>query len=181
MLDFVNTVSGRPVYSRDDLAEADDLFDWALAAGLLSNDDLVKPSGDRSSAFRSAIVLRENLYLAFTPLDLSEAQRVAALALVARRAAQATRSAQWVSNQSGYQAWWPQDTIESICDRLADEALRLLRSPLMSRVGSCAGCGWLFLDTSRAHARRWCSMNACGVRNKMRRYHQRQARESSTA
>jgi len=55
-----------------------------------------------------------------------------------------------------------------------DEAMALLRGPAIARLGACAGCGWLFVDTSRAHARRWCSMNACGVRDKMRRYHQRQ-------
>jgi predicted RNA-binding Zn ribbon-like protein len=91
-----------------------------------------------------------------------------------RRAAQALRSAHWVDGRFGYQPTWPPDTIEMICDRLADEAVVLLRSPAAGRIGSCAGCGWLFLDTSRAHARRWCSMNVCGVRDKMRRYHQRQ-------
>ena len=73
-----------------------------------------------------------------------------------------------------YSPVWPDLSIDGICDRLADEAVQLLRSPSITRVGSCAGCGWLFLDVSRAHARRWCSMNACGVRDKMRRYHQRQ-------
>lgn len=180
MLDFVNTVSGRPIYQRDDLVDASDLVDWAVAAGLLGNDDHVKPSVDESAQFKAAITLRENFYVAFAPSSAGEAQRDAALAFVARRAAQATRSARWLFEGSRYEPRWPQNSIESICDRLADEALLLLRSPAMDRVGSCAGCGWLFLDTSRAHARRWCSMNACGVRDKMRRYHQRLANETSS-
>jgi predicted RNA-binding Zn ribbon-like protein len=181
VLDFVNTVSGRPVYTRDDLADADAIFDWADAGGLLRRDEQVQPHGDGSSHFKAAIALRENLYRVFAPYGPDDATNAAALAFVVGRAAQAARSAAWVIEGSRYQPSWPQDSIESICDRLADEALVLLRSPAMARVGSCAGCGWLFLDTSRAHARRWCSMNACGVRDKMRRYHQRHPRETSTA
>jgi len=179
VLDFVNTVNGRPVYSRDDLAGADDVFDWADAAGLLRHHDQVKPRGDETSQFRAAIVLRENLYLVFAPDSSSGETRKTAVAFVVRRAALAARSARWDIDELRYEPWWPQDTIDSICDRLADQAVLLLRSAAMSRVGCCAGCGWLFLDTSRAHARRWCSMNACGVRDKMRRYHQRVAHETS--
>ena len=102
-------------------------------------------------------------------------QRAAALQAVTARASLATRSAQWVSRGSSFEPQWPGNSLESICDQLADAAVLLLRSSSVARVGSCAGCGWLFLDTSRAHARRWCSMNVCGVRDKMRRYHQRQS------
>jgi predicted RNA-binding Zn ribbon-like protein len=42
-------------------------------------------------------------------------------------------------------------------------------------VKQCAGegCGWLFLDTSRNHLRRWCTMDECGNRAKMRRRYER--------
>jgi len=39
------------------------------------------------------------------------------------------------------------------------------------RVRQCPGandCGWLFYDTSRNGSRRWCSMEGCGSRVKMR-------------
>jgi predicted RNA-binding Zn ribbon-like protein len=178
VLDFVNTVGGRPTFARDDLGDADDILEWAAEAGLLRNAD-VKPSDGQSSQVRSAIALREQLYLAFGPLAEDDPARAPAIEYVVRRAAQATGSAGWALRGSGYEPSWPQDSIDSICDRLADEAVQLLRSPALARVGSCAGCGWLFLDTSRGHARRWCSMNVCGVRDKMRRYHQRLAHETS--
>ena len=111
----------------------------------------------------------------FGPIAEGDVPRAAALAFVLRRAARALQSSRWTRSELRYEPRWPQDSIEAICDQLADEAVQLIRSPLTCRIGSCSGCGWLFLDTSRAHARRWCSMNACGVRDKMRRYHQRQA------
>ncbi|MCK4450409.1 MAG: CGNR zinc finger domain-containing protein, partial [Anaerolineae bacterium] len=38
------------------------------------------------------------------------------------------------------------------------------------------GCDWLFVDASKNHSRRWCSMNMCGSRVKARRYYQRKTR-----
>jgi predicted RNA-binding Zn ribbon-like protein len=174
VLDFVNTVNGRPDFTRDDLAVAEHIFEWAHAAGISTPNEQPTSSSADSPDFRAAIALRETLYRVFGPIADGGSPQSAALDVVMRRAAQALRSAQWVNGRSGYRPTWPPDTIEMICDRLADEAVVLLRSPAADRIGSCAGCGWLFLDTSRAHARRWCSMNVCGVRDKMRRYHQRQ-------
>ncbi len=181
VLDFINTVSGRPTYSRDDLASADDMFEWATASGMVHRGHPAEPGSWELHQFHAAIALRENLYGVFGPIAGGDVPQHAALALVLRRAARALQSSRWARGESRYEPGWPQDSIDAICDRLADEAVQLLRSPLTSRIGSCSGCGWLFLDTSRGHARRWCSMNACGVRDKMRRYHQRHANANVTA
>jgi len=62
------------------------------------------------------------------------------------------------------------------------DAIRLLESPERDRVRQCADseCGWFFLDTSRNGSRRWCSMQACGNRNKARR-HVRRRKEARGA
>ena len=49
--------------------------------------------------------------------------------------------------------------------------------PVARSVKECPGagdCGWLFYDTSRNGARRWCSMEGCGSGVKMRRHYARQ-------
>src|SRR5216683_551384 len=62
---------------------------------------------------------------------------------------------------------------------LAVDAAELLTRELPSgRVHRCEerseeGCGWLFLDETRNHSRRWCSMRDCGNRAKQRRHWQR--------
>ena len=45
-------------------------------------------------------------------------------------------------------------------------------------IRECDGdtCGWLFLDTTRNHSRRWCDMRGCGNRAKVRRHRQKQRR-----
>jgi predicted RNA-binding Zn ribbon-like protein len=40
---------------------------------------------------------------------------------------------------------------------------------------SSADCRWAFYDTSRTGGGRWCSMEACGNRNKTRAYRSRRA------
>jgi predicted RNA-binding Zn ribbon-like protein len=57
---------------------------------------------------------------------------------------------------------------------VAWDALRLLGdAERLARVTRCPGrdCGWLFLNASGR--RRWCSMRACGSREKMRRAYAR--------
>ena len=59
---------------------------------------------------------------------------------------------------------------------IVTSAVELLTSPEARRVKVCPGlgdCGWLFLDTSKSGRRRWCSMEGCGSRSKMRRYYAR--------
>jgi predicted RNA-binding Zn ribbon-like protein len=55
---------------------------------------------------------------------------------------------------------------------LARDAIDLFASPLRDRIRICAAddCGLLLVDTSRPGSRRWCSMERCGTRAKVRRH-----------
>lgn len=61
---------------------------------------------------------------------------------------------------------------------LAIASLRLI--PAGRRIGRCAGdpCGGFFLDSSRSKPRRWCSMDSCGNRAKVRDHRSRFAAEA---
>jgi predicted RNA-binding Zn ribbon-like protein len=55
-------------------------------------------------------------------------------------------------------------------------AVALLTGPREHKIKQCQddrGCGWLFVDESRAQNRRWCSMGDCGNRAKARRHYVR--------
>jgi predicted RNA-binding Zn ribbon-like protein len=61
---------------------------------------------------------------------------------------------------------------------IAQSAVELLTEGELRRIKQCPGagdCGWLFYDTSRNGTRRWCSMEGCGSRVKMRRQYARRA------
>lgn len=182
VLDFTNTVNARPQFTRDDLRSAADVADWALAAGLLDGQAGIASGTDRSAGLDGVVALRESLYDVFGPIALGKEPDDEALTTVAHHAAAAMRASRLVRDERlGYITMWSLNSFDFLAHFLADEAMQLLRSPSVARVGSCDGCGWLFLDTSRAGARRWCSMNVCGARHKMRRYHERHAGSPSAA
>ena len=58
---------------------------------------------------------------------------------------------------------------------LALQVLDLLQSPQLPLLRRChgPGCGWLFLDRTRSHTRRWCSTGDCGNRARARRHYTR--------
>jgi predicted RNA-binding Zn ribbon-like protein len=61
---------------------------------------------------------------------------------------------------------------------VAWSAANLLASEVMVHVKQCGSeeCGWLFVDTTKNHKRRWCDMSGCGCRAKARTYYRRKKR-----
>lgn len=62
---------------------------------------------------------------------------------------------------------------------LAREMIDLLSGPLAGRIRECASddCPLVFVDSSRPGARRWCAMERCGNRHKLRALRARRATE----
>jgi len=64
-----------------------------------------------------------------------------------------------------------------IPDRLVVAAVELVRTVELRQLRACpveeGGCGWLFLDRSRNGSRRWCAMEDCGTRAKIRKLGER--------
>ncbi|GAA2803466.1 CGNR zinc finger domain-containing protein [Kribbella solani] len=64
-----------------------------------------------------------------------------------------------------------------IPDRLVTAAVELVRTVELRQLRACpvqdGGCGWLFLDRSRNGSRRWCAMEDCGTRAKIRKLGER--------
>lgn len=186
-LDFANTVawhaSDEP---RDRLHGYGDLIRWGEGAGLLSAVEaqrLAQAAEEHPEAaqavFAAAVELREALYRIFAgvaagksvdPADLERLNRHLSWALPHRKIVPALPAFTWV-----WQAE-PGD-LEQIVWPVVRSAADLLTGDTLERVGQCAddrGCGYLFVDTSRNRSRRWCSMESCGNRAKVRRHYRRQ-------
>ncbi|MFC3386673.1 CGNR zinc finger domain-containing protein [Couchioplanes azureus] len=63
-------------------------------------------------------------------------------------------------------------TAPALLAQLARDAVEVIGGDAGQRLRECDNprCSLLFVDTSRAGARRWCTMSACGTRDKMARY-----------
>jgi predicted RNA-binding Zn ribbon-like protein len=68
-------------------------------------------------------------------------------------------------------------SVPAALSAVARDAIDLLSGPLGHRIRVCAGegCELLFVDASRPGTRRWCSMERCGNRAKVRAHRARLA------
>ena len=185
-LDFVNTIewhaSDHPI---ELLRDYGDIVAWGRRVGILEssagNQLLRKARKDPVQAavvLERAIEVRETIYRVVLALmqrqapahaDLEGFNRELRLALRHVRVAPGPRNLTWT--------WDPADRqLDSVLWPILRSAAELLTSERQQRIGQCAddrGCGWLFLDSTKNHSRRWCEMNDCGNRAKARRHYQR--------
>ena len=73
--------------------------------------------------------------------------------------------------------WAPPVRATQALSTLAREMIGLLSGPLSGRIRECASddCPLVFVDSSRPGARRWCAMERCGNRHKLRALRARRA------
>lgn len=190
-LEFCNTWAGwgePPRPEREWLKDYDRFAVWAGYVELLDPTEVARlrreareASLTASRVLERARELREALYQVFIEPD-----DAAAFRLVAETARRAMASAELVDEPSGpgrreRTARWRLPALLGLEQPLlavARAGAYLLCSPDRSRVRSCPGedCGWLFID--RHGRRRWCSMNTCGNRAKVRAHAERQRQNS---
>ncbi len=189
-LDFTNTVGGsREVSPREHLNSCGDFLGWCVQAGLLntSRADVLldkgrRRSADRVATLKRAIDLREAIYRIFSAVAGDKRPPDVDLQRLNGELSGALGRLRVVSNKARY-AWdWADegDALVQPLGPIARSAAELLTCPhLLSHVRKCEGndCGWLFLDSTKNHSRRWCVMSDCGNVAKVRRFRLRQRRE----
>ncbi|MEV0170869.1 CGNR zinc finger domain-containing protein [Streptomyces sp. NPDC050803] len=76
----------------------------------------------------------------------------------------------------GARAWAPGATGTQLLSTVARDAIALFSGPYADRIRECGAhdCYLLFVDTSRPGRRRWCAMEHCGNREKVRAHRKRQ-------
>jgi predicted RNA-binding Zn ribbon-like protein len=168
-LDFANTVEDRASdHPQELLVSPDRLVDWALDAGALSARPLRLAD---SALLQRTLALREAFRRVLVRdgdtddlRNVNDAIGAAGLHAVLRPVGDAF-------------AWaWDANHPEALFWAVARDMGTLLTDhPTLERVRTCAldSCGWLFLDQSRNHSRRWCSMEGCGNVAKSRAFQTR--------
>ncbi|MFJ5155098.1 CGNR zinc finger domain-containing protein [Streptomyces sp. NPDC088353] len=79
---------------------------------------------------------------------------------------------------AGTRVWAPGATGARLLSTVARDAIDLFTGPYADRVRECGAhdCYLLFVDTSRPGRRRWCAMEHCGNREKVRAHRARTPR-----
>jgi len=184
-LDFVNTVDWRARSQQIEyLHQYSDLLVWGQYVGVLDDSQaqaLVR--GARSDpreavrAFHRAIELREALYRIFSAAARDTPASAADLTLISEELSHAMAQSALMPGGEAYLWDWPGDrlALDRVLWPVVRSAAALLTSDHLQHVHLCEGegCGWLFLDTTKNHSRRWCRMGGCGNRAKARRHYHR--------
>ncbi|HJZ49518.1 MAG TPA: ABATE domain-containing protein [Roseiflexaceae bacterium] len=189
-LDFVNTVDCHYCAEpKEYLVDYPALVIWAQHAGLLCDEaadrllhEAERRPSEAGTALEHAKRLRHALYRIFTDPAGSRADMPEQIGTLNRALAETADGLEIRRTPAGY-AWGGKPSrLDQLLGPLAWSAAELLASADLNLVHECEGerCSWLFLDTSRNHSRRWCSMVDCGNRAKARRYYA-QRRVASTA
>ena len=182
-VDFVNTVDpDRP--APETLHAYADLVGWCEAAGLIA------PAAGR----RLRAAARAQPQSAAVALDEALAVREAARGLYAARVAARRGRPQDLAvvnaaivRLGGPEALEPAGLgygratdgaggeLAAPLRALTDEIAAFLVSEDLAGLSLCEGpgCGWFFIDKSPSRRRRWCSMAACGNRDKAHRHYLR--------
>jgi predicted RNA-binding Zn ribbon-like protein len=187
-LDFTNTVSWDGDTLRgDQLNGYRDLVRWSREAGLLAEERSApllaaaerQPEQARE-AWQAARASRSLIHGLFSSLADGEPlppERLDELSAAVASAYAASRILPEKSGEGFIREWSSasDDFAQLLRPVLAAAGGLLLSERRRSIVRKCANehCGWLFLDTSRNHMRRWCDMRVCGSRAKARRHYAR--------
>jgi predicted RNA-binding Zn ribbon-like protein len=157
------------------------LVGWAKKMGILSptqTSQLEKRATqnvkEADHTLRQAQTLRELLYRLFSNSAKGLNPKKDDMTSFVKYYGESISRGQFTKTDDHYTTTWKLDeAFDALLWPIIHSAGDLLQSDELSQVKECPGCGWLFLDTSKNQSRRWCSMNTCGARDKMRRYHKK--------
>ena len=187
-LDMANTLNGhgKPA-GHEYLKDYRDLAVWCRRVGILTDRDAeclireaARQPAQAAAAFERAIALRETIYRIFSAIARGALPGAADLAALNEARCEGLTHSQIVPSAGGFVLdWTDKAALDWVLWPITLSAADLLTSRNLGHVRACAGqgCDWLFLDTSRNHMRRWCSMDECGNRSKARRFYARSARK----
>ena len=177
-LDFANTL----VVDEGDeplelLRSADDLTNWASAAGLRTRK--IGPTSGRQAQdlLERALYLRSELKKMANAVSEGERVPASVVKAINDELSRGHGHFELSATPSGYSTAFRKDDKSSadILVTIAESAARLLSEGDLDLVRKCqrSACVLYFYDNSKRHGRRWCSMSACGNRAKAAAHYRR--------
>ncbi len=184
-LDFTNTADEHLSMPTNELLTSyTRLVEWSVFSKSISDEQgevllsLARQHPDKSDeALRFAINVRETLFRVLAAaaanrqpdtVDMQAFNEILAKAMSHLRMIPAQANFSWTCALD-------ENDLETMIWPVVWSAAELMTSHDLHYLRECASedCEWLFLDTSKNHSRRWCSMKQCGNRSKARTHYQR--------
>ena len=190
-LEFINTVSSRKGKTPHEwFSSYANLAAWASLTGLVSANQaralLRQAEAEPAAAetvLRRALALRDALYRMFSAHAARQPMHPSDLQVLNRELPDSHQHLQLAPQNESYAWRWVEEpaALDPFLWPVVRSAADLLTSPALERTGECHNptCGWLFLDTSKNHTRRWCDMTDCGNTAKARSFYRRKRQQKS--
>lgn len=161
-LDFVNTAEGRAPDAADRLPDLAAYHRWAKAEKLTSDADIMP--------FVRVLQLRTTLATLAEGLANGRQAPASAVELLNEFLAQAAGYFQLTRTQGKWQMRFTPGQPAHASDAIGQSAARTLVD-LTKQVLRCSGegCTLFYIDHSSTQSRKWCSIEACGDRNRVER------------
>jgi predicted RNA-binding Zn ribbon-like protein len=183
-LDFTNTASWEAdLQTTEHLNDFPELVRWCTEVALVGQEfaaalveEPEESTADAAAILAKAKDLRAMLYRIFIALSRSKLPASEDLELLNEALCQ-TPVCLEIRREKG-QFLSERKAVGTIFAKLLGpvvwSAAELLSSGKIDHVKCCASdtCGWLFLDNTKNHSRRWCDMSDCGSQAKAKRYYQ---------
>lgn len=184
-LDFVNTLCGHTgQVIHEYLFDYTDLVLWSRHAGILTDSESSKllhksdqTPTEAQAVYQKALALRETLFRVFSALAGKLSPSATDVEFLNTIRTEALHHSKLSQTGKDFSLNWDEpDSFERMLWPIILSASELLTSESVHRLRECdsKSCDWLFIDSSRNHMRRWCSMDKCGNRAKMHRRYNRQ-------
>lgn len=192
-LDFTNTSDEHPSKADAEfLSSYTRLIEWSVftqAIGAEQAEALLKSADAQpakaAAALQTAIIVRDTLYRVLSAAAAHRAPNAADMTAFNGLLAAAMRHMRMQPEGSHFSWAYVRDDhdFEAMLWPVIWSASMVLMSGDLRHLRECAAkdCTWLFLDTSKNHSRRWCSMTQCGNRAKARSHYQRVRKNGSDA
>jgi predicted RNA-binding Zn ribbon-like protein len=183
-LDYVNTLGWRTSNTPHEwLTTYDALVAWSLHTGSVTEREakrLRREAGEQPAIAEAvliqALILREALSRIFSAITQGDVPGSSELARLSSAYSAAQTQVGILATPEGFTLdWQKKEALDYPLWPIGRSAVEVLISPEVKWVHVCEGegCGWLFLDMSRNHSRRWCDSQDCGNRVRVRRHYQR--------
>ena len=183
VLNLVNTVDWRTSDEPIEYLHAfDDVLQFGTIAGIITPAERTALSRAgtataRARAYKRVIDFREAAYRVLRASMEGRSPRSADLRLIGDVVSEAQAARSLTYEHGAFSLALKDRTSDARLPlwRVALQLGELLTSGVVWRIRECGGpgCGWLFLDTTKSHTRRWCTMEGCGNRAKARRFYAR--------
>jgi predicted RNA-binding Zn ribbon-like protein len=180
-LDFVNTVQTRKKKpSHEYLSAYATFLDWCIKVEVVSEEEkqelaLLSEASPRNTeeAFQHILQVRDTFYSFFSQKAAGTNVDYPTLNSFNTLVSKAMSHIGFANDKDGLKQVWLNggDDLASPLWKVIKSAYDILTSPDARYIKECSACGWLFLDRTRSHTRRWCNPLECGSTDKAIRYY----------